>query len=240
LIAAIAVVVAIVAAYFVVSTLRDRERLTVSPLKPSAVQPAKLELSTNVIGQREDPDGNVSEVLVNEGAELQSHDNLQIHFTTNKDAYVYVLIFDSKHNVELLFPDPKIKLANNVKSGVEYTVPSPNEWFWLDENAGTETLYVLASETPLEDIQSLIKGMKTAGVRQKQELSEQVQEKVRSLERGIGGISAGRTKGFRLKDGKVIQNVTTIVQGTGAVVRAVSFRHIDNRPPIEGAKTMAR
>jgi CHAT domain-containing protein len=190
--------------------------------------PDALQLSINIIGQREDPGGSFSEVIIREGGTLKSYDNFQVHFTANMDAYIYLLIFDSENNANLLFPDPKIQLNNKVRAGVDYTIPSSNQWFWLDENIGTETLYLLASETPLHDIQRLLENMKKAGSQKKIELSGQVKEEIRSLERGVGGITEGKATTFHLKDGKTIQNVTEVVKGVGAVVRAISFRHIDN------------
>jgi len=191
---------------------------------------SSLELSMNIIGQREELDGSVSEVLIKEGSILHSFDNFQVHFQTNRDAYVYILIYDSSNEAHLLFPDPKISISNNIKGSVEYSVPSAGQWFWLDENTGVETIYVLASEKPLDDIQRLLKDMEGVAVKEKKVLSEKIRGEIISLERGVGGITEGKAKSFKLKSGKSIQNITEIVKGTGAVVRAISFRHIDNRP----------
>ncbi len=199
-----------------------------SAVKASEISDA-LKLSLNIIGQREEQDGNISEVIIREGGILKSYDNFQVHFTTNKDAYVYLLIFDSKNNANLLFPDPKIQLNNKVTGGVDYTIPSSSQWFWLDENVGLETLYLLASETSLNDIQGLLEKMKKVGGQKRVELSDQVKEKIRSLERGVGGITEGKAKTFYLKNGKTIQNVTEVVKGIGAVVKTISFQHIDNK-----------
>ena len=189
-----------------------------------------LELSMNIIGQREESDGSVSEVIIKEASILHSYDNFQIHFTTNKDAFVYILIFDSANEAHLLFPDPKIPLSNNIKGVTEYSVPTAGKWFWLDENTGIETIYVLASETPLNDIAGLLKEMEGVNTQKKKGISTQIKDKINILERGVGGITEGNAKSFYLKDGKKIQSVTEIVKGTEAVVRAISFRHIDRSP----------
>ena len=192
----------------------------------STTKAPPLELTMNIIGQREERDGTVSEVLTKEGSVLHSHDNFQVHFQANKDAHVYVLIYDSTNEAHQLFPDPKIALNNNIKGVTEYSVPTANQWFWLDENIGTETIYVLASEKPLNNIQSLLKDMETAGAKEKKALSEKIRSEIVSLERGVGGITEGKAKSYRLKDGKSIENITEIVKGAGVVARAVSFRHI--------------
>lgn len=196
----------------------------------SVLKTTPLELSMNIIGQREEADGTVSEVIIREGGILHSYDNFQVHFNTNKETYVYILIFDSKGEAKQLFPDPKISLSNKIVAGREYSVPTAGQWFWLDENIGIETIYVLASETPLDNIQSILKEMAGVTAQKKKTLSNRVRDEVRIIERGVGGITEGKTKSFRLKDGKTIEGVTEIVKGAGAVVRAISFRHIDNKP----------
>lgn len=188
---------------------------------------APLELSMNIIGQREDVDGNFSEVIVKEGSILHSYDNFQVHFKTNKDAYVYILIYDSDNKANLLFPDPKIPLDNKIKADTSYSVPSPSLWFWLDENVGIETIYVLAAEKPLDDIKTLLLEMEGADDQKKTELSNRIRKTIGNLERGVGGITQGKAKSFYLKNGKEIQKVTEIIKGKTSVVRAISFRHID-------------
>ncbi|HOE18731.1 MAG TPA: CHAT domain-containing protein [Syntrophorhabdaceae bacterium] len=223
LIALIAVILISFGIYW--SNITDRAGTQPSPQPPATADP--LQLSMNIIGQREDPKGDVSEVIIREGGVLQSYDNFQVHFSTNKDAHVYLLIFDSENNAKLLFPDPKIQLGNKVKGYVDYVVPSMNQWFWLDENIGTETLYLLASEKPLDDIQDLLDKMEKAGAKKKADISGQIKNKIRSLERGVGGITQGKMKTFHLKNGKTVQHVAEVVQGTGAAVRAISFRHVN-------------
>lgn len=189
-----------------------------------------LELSMNIIGQREDSDGTVSEVIIREGGLLHSYDNFQVHFSSNKDAYIYILIYDSTGEASQLFPDPKIPLSNKIDTGKDYSVPAEGQWFWLDENIGTETIYVLASEKSLDNIEQMLSKMEGVTSEQKKAISSKVRNEIQLVERGVGGITEGKAKSFHLKGGKAIQSVTEIVKGTGAVVRAISFRHIDNKP----------
>jgi S1-C subfamily serine protease len=145
----------------------------------------------HIIGQREDADGSVSRVTIEEGSVLQSKDKFKVHFETKKDAYVYIIIHDSLNKANLLFPDPRIKLSNNVKANSSHTVPTSEHWFWLDENVGIETVYVLASEDPLDNIKALLLAM------------EDVEEPK--------------------------QKIMEFVKDKASVLRATSFRHIDNK-----------
>ena len=150
-----------------------------------------LGLSMRIISHGKDTDGSVSEVTIEEGSILRSKDKFKVQFETKKDAYVYIIIHDSLNKANLLFPDPRITLSNNVKANSSHTVPTSEHWFWLDENVGIETVYVLASETPLDNIKALLLAMEDVE-EPKQQIMEFVKDKVSEL-------------------------------------RAISFRHIDNR-----------
>ncbi|ODS31608.1 MAG: protease [Candidatus Scalindua rubra] len=163
----------------------------IDELTEQAKTETSLDLSMNIIGQRKDTDGSVSRVTIEEGSILQSKDKFKVQFEINKDAYAYIIIHDSLNKANLLFPDPKIKLYNNVKANTSHTVPISDYWFWLDENVGIETVYVLASESPLDNIKALLLEM------------EDVDEPKKK--------------------------VMEFVKGKASVVRAISFRHIDDK-----------
>ena len=153
-----------------------------------------LGLSMRIISHGKDTDGSVSEVTIEEGSILRSKDKFKVQFETKKDAYVYIIIHDSLNKANLLFPDPRITLSNNVKANSSHTVPTSEHWFWLDENVGIETVYVLASETPLDNIKAMLLAM------------EDVEEPK--------------------------QQIMEFVKDKAAELRAISFRHIDNRAEI--------
>ncbi len=153
-----------------------------------------LGLSMRIISHGKDTDGSVSEVTIEEGSILRSKDKFKVQFETKKDAYIYIIIHDSLNKANLLFPDPRITLSNNVKANSNHTVPTSEHWFWLDENVGIETVYVLASETPLDNIKAMLLAM------------EDVEEPK--------------------------QQIMEFVKDKAAELRAISFRHIDNRAEI--------
>jgi hypothetical protein len=179
----------------------------------------------SIIGQRREPDGSYTEVIVREGSVLQSRDHFQIHVETNKRAYIYVLLFDSRGQATQLFPDPKIEQSGYLDGVRKIAVPDKDLWFWLDENPGTETVYVLASEEPMSDIRGLLNEMVKASDIERKRLSGRIKERIAIVERGVGGVAKGKTVSYPLSDGRTIQKVTEIVAGSGAVVRAISFEH---------------
>jgi len=229
----IIIVLVLIALFFairgVITSPEKNKPLTESQQIVIPSESIPLELSMKIIGQRE-VDGAISEVIIKEGSILHSYDNFQVHFNANKDAYVYILIFDSVNEAHQLFPDPKIPLNNHISNGKEYSIPQADSWFWLDENVGIETIYVLASEKPLNDISNLLKEMNSVSAKERISLSARIRSRIQVLERGVGGITKGKLKSFYLKNGKEIQRVTEVVKGKASVVRAISFRHIDNKP----------
>jgi CHAT domain-containing protein len=197
-------------------------------LKKDLSQPvvaAPLTLSMNIIGQRKEADGSYTEVLVNEGSVLRSYDNFQVHLETNRPAYVYILLYDSQGTASQLFPDPKIDQRGFLEQGRKVVVPARDLWFWLDENTGTETIYVLTSEKPMADIQGLLAKMEAVDDAGKKRVAQEIKQRIATVQRGVGGITKGQTVTYTLSDGKKIQKVTEVVTGTESVVRAVSFLH---------------
>jgi flagellar basal body-associated protein FliL len=182
-----------------------------------------LNVEVNIVGQR--VSGNdYTQVAVQEGSALKSNDNLQIHVKPSRDCYIYGIIHDSQGIVDLLFPSQAAGVNNHAKGGTTYTIPKNNQWFFLDENTGTETIYIVASVTPMDDISILLDSMRAKNKKQQQEVSTQVIAQVRT--RGIGGVTQGPVRHYRTKDGDDIENVTQIASGKGTVVWKLSFKHI--------------
>lgn len=211
------------------SAIAARQPGTQSTIAPAAIPSppiaAPLSLSMNIIGQRKEPDGGYTEVIVREGSVLQSRDHFQVHVETNKRSHIYVLLFDSQGHAAQLFPDPKIEQPGFFDSGRRIAVPDKDLWFWLDENPGTETVYVLASEEPLNDIRGLLSKMNEASETERKRLSGEIRQRIGIVERGVGGVAKGKTVSYALSDGRTIQKVTEVVAGSGVVVRAISFEH---------------
>ena len=128
-----------------------------------------LELSMNVTGKiagmaERGISHEPSMVTIEEGDVLRSHDGFQIRFKTSLDAYAYVVLYSSRGEVQLLFPNPEIDMSNKVKGGRSYTLPSKDLWFFLDENIGMETVFVLASKRPIDDLNVVVESLKNKDV----------------------------------------------------------------------------
>lgn len=91
------------------------------------------------------------------GGVLKSGDYFRIQLNTDKDAYVWVLLYDSSGEVSELFSDKII-------AGGVLALPDENSGFQLDTHTGTETLLVLASKEPIEDFDEKMNQLKAAGI----------------------------------------------------------------------------
>jgi CHAT domain-containing protein len=198
---------------------------TSAPMIPAEAVAQPLTLSMNIIGQRKEPDASYTEVIVREGSVLRSNDHFQVHLETNRPSHVYILLFDSQGQASQLFPDPKIEQPGFIERGHKIAIPDKDLWFWLDEQPGTETVYVLASEEPMSDVRGLLGKIAKASEAERKRLSGEIKQRIGIVERGVGGVAKGKTVSYALSDGRTIQKVTDVVAGSGAVVRAISFEH---------------
>jgi CHAT domain-containing protein len=187
-----------------------------------------LNLAMDMIGQRKEPDGSFSEVVIKEGTILRSGDQFQAQVEVNHPSYLYLLLYDSRGQASQLFPDPKLETPGFIEPGHKMAVPDKDLWFWLDSEPGTETIYTLASEQAIPDIHDLLSRMEKVGHADQTHLGSETERGIQITERGIGGVATGKTISFPQDDASQLQRikkVTEVVASTGAVVRAISFEH---------------
>ena len=191
------------------------------------VSEAPLQLEASLLVQRKTDKG-WEGVMVPEGGTLHSKDNIKVFFRTNEDCYVYILAFGSSGVADRLFPNAQVNLSNRVQGRVEYYVPPGEDWFWLDENTGTETMFVVASYKPLTDIDKLLVEMEHASNQAQVASSRQMEKSLdgQVQTRDIGGVRPATGKvSFTTTDGKKIERATEVVTGKLKCVRKISFQH---------------
>lgn len=82
-------------------------------------------------------------------------DPYQIFFRPHQTCYVYLLQKDAAGKWSLLFPQKSSDFNKNpVQSGKDYWIPRRDEGFPLDETSGEETIYLLASQWEMTDLDS--------------------------------------------------------------------------------------
>jgi len=176
----------------------------------------EIGLQIAIFGQRK-IGGEWVDVDVRDGSVLSSGDLFKIRFSPDRDAYVYVVLYDSAGKASVLFPGTGF-LASRVKGGGVVMIPrGADRWYWLDERTGDETLYFIASVEPLADIEKLLPEMEKAGG------GRRLAEAIRM--RGIGGVTTGAVVTVTGKHGRDVKKVSEVVKGTGAAVRVFTIHH---------------
>jgi hypothetical protein len=169
-------------------------------------------------GVRIKPDSNQTyqHVELKENGVLKSNDEFQIRFTPSQDAYVYVINVDTQGQVYPMLPNAEGLRDNHLKAGKSYTLPAEGKYYQLDQNTGTETIYMVAAQQPMPDIEYLLNksGDQVAAL-----LSASVKT------RGISGITTGQKANYQLTQGTQVQDVEEVIKGKGAVVRVFRFQH---------------
>jgi hypothetical protein len=115
---------------------------------------ARLELGVRV----ETSSRGGATTLHRDGAPLHSGDRMRIVVTPSVDAHVYILLLASNGEPSVLFPHPAMPLHNPLPGGRDIAIPNDGT-FALDAVTGEEHIQVLASRTPLSDIEARLAAM---------------------------------------------------------------------------------
>jgi hypothetical protein len=105
--------------------------------------------------------------------------------------------------MQVVFPHYKITATNIIKGNVRYRIPEETNWYWFDDNPGLETLYIVASYTPLTRLETILATMRRQP-NVKSDLANAFMNEVAGvINRGISGGSADdlRPKNFTIQAG---------------------------------------
>ena len=117
--------------------------------KPAA-GPAPLGLKYTV--EQEDAAGKY--VQVDTDSTFATGDAIRLRMEVNSDAYVYLLSRGASGDGNFLFPEPGED--NRLKPFQSIQVPAAGDPIRFAEPAGTETLYILVSRSPVADLDRLL------------------------------------------------------------------------------------
>lgn len=139
------------------------------------------------------------------GDPLTSGDEFRLRIKTSKTAYVYLLLLSSQAETSQLFPMKEINLSNPIEPGRETLLPdTATGTFELDKVTGTEHLQILASTTPLTDIESRLKELAKLNEASNTSNTEAPKAARQNILKSIGnllceGNDAARARGVNLK-----------------------------------------
>lgn len=183
-------------------------------------------------------EGENKQVLpLQDGATLKSGDRVGVGFRSESDCYVYILWWDSRGVVGRLFPNPQLtEGTGEVKAGKTYWLPSKEgeRWYVLDNNAGEETIYFMASRAKNPKIEELYDRLSkiSASARSESQTKEVAGELERELNlMGFADVTVPRTTGpaaqvsfgTRERLFEALESETRVV-GADAIVK-LKFKH---------------
>jgi hypothetical protein len=173
---------------------------------PSPAYGQTLEVYFDVV--REAPGGYQPETVW-DGDTMTYRDNYKVVFQSNIPCYLYIAQVDSTGKVDPIFPSGYASGGNPVQPYTSYSVPGGTEWFYLDNNVGVETIYVMASRQRRNDLEEILGQFEYRN----QSLVQQQQVQMNqyySLMRGIGGVrQGGATQQVQYQDGTQGQYAAT-------------------------------
>jgi hypothetical protein len=102
-------------------------------------------------------EGNVTkQVPIREDMRLKTGDQLKMFVELRTPCFVYVIHHGAQGEVQLLFPYNTQQFTADYQAAKLYEIPPQDGWFRLNEHAGRETFYLVASAQRLLDLEKLL------------------------------------------------------------------------------------
>ncbi len=135
----------------------------VAPPVAPPVMPVAAALEVDVRGIAFSAGNGARRQPLTDGMALYSRDQFRLHVRTQRECHVYVVNVDSREQVALLCPRPGVRETSRLPTGREVWLPGEaaggqNLWYTLDENAGTDWIYLIAATAPVAELETLAAG----------------------------------------------------------------------------------
>ncbi len=102
-------------------------------------------------------EGNVTkQVPIKEDMKLKTGDQLKMFVELRKPCFVYVLHHGAQGEIQRLFPYDIQQFTADYQTSKVYEIPPNDGWFRINEQAGLETFYLVASAQRLTDLEQLL------------------------------------------------------------------------------------
>src|SRR5256886_6805632 len=102
-------------------------------------------------------EGNVTkQVPIKEDIKLKTGDQLKMFVELRKLCFVYVIHHGACGEIQRLFPYDIQQFSTDYQTSKTYEIPPNDAWFRINEQAGLETFYLVASAQRLTDLEQLL------------------------------------------------------------------------------------
>lgn len=105
---------------------------------------------------------------------LYSGDQFKMMIELQSECYVYVIFKGSQEEILLLFPEQLYLPEKPPRINQEIFLPNKELWFALDDQVGTEKIFLLASTTPLVKLEKLLKTYESSVPELRPEVTERI------------------------------------------------------------------
>ncbi len=105
---------------------------------------------------------------------LLTGDKFKLMFEACEQCYVYIIFKGSGGEILLLHPKGLNSDYLPLEGNKTVFIPSKRDWFTLDQHTGTEILYLLASLTPLADLELLLRQYGSASPKSKNDIAQSI------------------------------------------------------------------
>jgi len=112
---------------------------------------------------------------------LKTGDQIKFFIKSNKSCFVYLIYLSSQEELSVLFPYRFKLLSKDYQISGNHYIPEGDQWFELDEFAGLEKFYLLASAKRLSELEALINEYESADKTKKSTLGQKIIAEIRSL-----------------------------------------------------------
>jgi hypothetical protein len=102
-------------------------------------------------------EGNVTKQMpIKEDMKLKTGDQLKMFVELRKPCFVYVIHHGAGGEIQRLFPYDIQQFTTDYQTSKIYEIPPNDGWFRINEQAGLETFYLVASAQRLTDLEHLL------------------------------------------------------------------------------------
>jgi hypothetical protein len=127
-------------------------------------------------------EGNVTkQVPIREDMTLKTGDQLKMFVELRKPCFVYIIHHGAQGEVQLLFPYNTQQFTVDYQPAKLYEIPPADGWFRLNEQAGRETFYLVASAQRLLDLEKLLDTYAAAQPAEQPQVATNVLTELRNL-----------------------------------------------------------
>ncbi len=162
---------------------------------------------------------------------LHSGDFYKIVFTPTKTSYLYIFQKGSSGNIDRLFPMYSYKGVvvnnHNPTEAKAYYIPAADQSFFLDEQIGTESLYIIVTNKKDEALESQYQQVLTAKQQPKKfQVAQRALEQTIAM-RDVGGIADDLTdtKVNWTEAGQQFSAILARLNSCDGCVSTIKFQH---------------